>query len=278
MPAPAEQEVTQTPKPRSPTPKEIVDESERLTDLDYHIEIEYWRSVLQGVHAWALGRMLYGIDTEDQMRAWLEQAAKTQDDLSRWWPGYDAVREITDISRTAGPCGAKAQYIKFLREYRLRKPDTCPDYAWDAISNVYPEVHCDRVLEKGMDGPRVVADRLAFEQWRRERAHGNYKPRRGWVLEKDFRWIPKGVVSPISSNNGQLLTAPEAYDPEEASPIKWTKHEKASGLAKKIEASNSLETNVTIPKALAEELEARSEQQERKEKHEQEHKDDEEDE
>jgi hypothetical protein len=257
-------EPTQAPKPKpGPTPEQIVHESEKLTDFDYQIEASYWREILAGVPAWCMGQLLNEKLTEEGMQFWLERAAEIQDELVTHWPGFDAIRKITGIEKTAGKGGARELYRKFMCEHRLRQPPSCPDYAWTAISRVYADVYCCRVVALGLDGSRVIVDWLAFGPWQRDRRHRNYKPRREWVAEEALRWIPRGPVPYPNKNAGQLLTAPDDWDSEEESPIKWTKEERAAGIHKKIAQSNNFETNAIIPILLANERKEDDENEQR---------------
>jgi hypothetical protein len=257
MPATTEQ-ITQDRfgKKKSPTTyHEVVRASDALTDQDYDLEIAHIREVLAKAPAFYMGKVLNGKETLEQMRWRIQVVAGVLDGMNSTVPvpGTRALQEITGQKRLEGKYGAIVEYETFLREYRLRKPSNCADNFWTPIAGVYASILATCVLSEGLSGDRVLADRLAFQDWKEGREHGNRKPRPGWVPEPLFREIPRGVVPPVSSNNGQLLTAPEAWDSENETKSVWSQQELDLGIKKKIEAENSYECNLAIPKALANE-------------------------
>jgi len=241
----------------SATFDEIVRVSEQLTQQDYAIKIGEIKDALGKVDEYAIRRVLDGFETLAQMKERLQRACQILDEMDEIVPGPAALRQITGRKRLAGEYGATNYYEKFLREHRLRQPPGVADNFWIAIAGTWSVIETGRILHEGFAGDKVLADQLEFEEWLAGRQHGNTKSTlaEGYVPDLLYRGLPRGIVPPVCSHNGQILTEPETWDESEATEPVWSQTELDLGIPKTIRLSNSYENNKAIPEALFEERE-----------------------
>ena len=138
----------------------------------------------------------------------------------------------------------------FSASFAFTSLPTARDNYWRAIAEAWAPCSAGLIMGDGMEGGRVIADVISFQKWRSGRDHDNKQPLpEGCVPELITKHLPRGIVP--GGRNGQVLTAPEAWDESEASGLVWTQRELDLGISKRIERGNSFECNKGIPEDLA---------------------------
>jgi hypothetical protein len=168
------------------------------------------------------------------------------------WTGNEALEEITGIER---PARAAAWYQRFLAEHRAgAPPDGVLRSDWEAIANAWAGREVEMVQLGGLPGTIVLVDKMQFTLWRGGYLKHLDRIEPTGVPKLITSTLPRGFVprpGKAKSKAPKGSPAPRAlWNKTEATPIKWSEHEKAAGIPKAIAASNFAES-FHIPADLA---------------------------